>query len=122
MPPGPRRRSTLPRCSRPTRLTRCCATPPRNAWWLGEPVTRRWDAGSMRSAWIACRWRMGGRAAWVLQTGTPFQDGHVDADPIELPGIKEELGVRSSLLVPLNIGGEQRGVLLVSSAQPEYFT
>jgi two-component system OmpR family sensor kinase len=64
----------------------------------------------------------GGRTAHVFQTGTPFLDGHVDQDPEELQGIKDGLGVRSTLTVPLFVSDERRGVLLVSSAQPESFS
>jgi two-component system OmpR family sensor kinase len=64
----------------------------------------------------------GGRNVWVYQTGTPYLTGHLEADPLELDGIKWELGVRSAIISPLAIDGEARGVVLVSSAQAEQYT
>src|SRR5918998_3214740 len=64
----------------------------------------------------------GGRAVEVYQTGRPHRDGRVDADPHELLGVREALGVRSTLAVPLDVAGERRGVLQASSAQPECFS
>lgn len=64
----------------------------------------------------------GGRAVQVYETETPFRTGRQEEDPDELPGIKHRLGVRSSLMVPLPIGMETRGVLAVSSARNDFFT
>lgn len=64
----------------------------------------------------------GGRTVEVYQRGAPYRDGHVDADPGELLGIRQGLGVRSSIGVPLAVGGERRGVLLVASATAARFT
>ncbi|WP_368738234.1 GAF domain-containing sensor histidine kinase [Corallococcus exiguus] len=64
----------------------------------------------------------GGRAVQVYETETPFMTGHAEEDPDELPGIKHRLRVRSSLMVPLPIGMETRGVLAVTSAQSDFFT
>ena len=64
----------------------------------------------------------GGRTVSVFQTQQPHRDGHVDEDPEELSGVKAALGVRSTLAAPLTVGAEARGVLLVSSAQPERFS
>ncbi|GMT97530.1 hypothetical protein KH5H1_16490 [Corallococcus caeni] len=64
----------------------------------------------------------GGRAVQVYETETPFISGRLEEDPDELPGIKHRLGVRSSLMVPLPIGMETRGVLAVSSARNDFFT
>ncbi|NOK36400.1 GAF domain-containing sensor histidine kinase [Corallococcus exercitus] len=63
-----------------------------------------------------------GRAVQVFETETPFISGRQEEDPEELPGIKDRLGVRSSLMVPLPIGDETRGVLGVSSARNDFFT
>lgn len=63
----------------------------------------------------------GGRAAEVFRTGQPRRDGRVDEDPEELRGIREALGVRSALLVPLEVGGERRGVLSATSAEADFF-
>ena len=64
----------------------------------------------------------GGRAVEVYRTGNSYVDGHVDQDPEELRGIKELLRVRSSIGVPLEVGGQRRGVLLLSSLQPDRWT
>jgi len=64
----------------------------------------------------------GGRAADVFLSGRSHIDGHVDADPDELEGIKSALGVRSTMLCPLAVAGERRGVLSAVSARPEYFS
>ncbi|WP_164012438.1 GAF domain-containing sensor histidine kinase [Pyxidicoccus trucidator] len=64
----------------------------------------------------------GGRAVQVYEREQPFMTGRQDEDPEELPGIKHRLGVKSSLIVPLPIGGETRGVLGVVSAQPDFFS
>jgi DNA-binding CsgD family transcriptional regulator len=64
----------------------------------------------------------GGRAAWVFQERRPFRDGHVQQDSFELIGIRRDLGVRSTLAVPFEISGQHRGVLLVSSLEPEHFS
>ncbi|MCP3140140.1 GAF domain-containing sensor histidine kinase [Pyxidicoccus xibeiensis] len=63
----------------------------------------------------------GGRAVQVYETEQPFMTGRQQDDPEELPGIKHRLGVKSALMVPLPVGGETRGVLAVSSAQPDFF-
>jgi signal transduction histidine kinase len=64
----------------------------------------------------------GGTAARTFETGLPFRSGHLDQDPREVPGIKERLGVRSTLSVPLDVDGKRRGVIQVDSAKPEQFT
>ena len=63
-----------------------------------------------------------GKTAEVFQTGQPYHSGHVEHDPGELPGIKEGLGVRSALVVPLKVEGTRRGALQVDAVQPEQFT
>lgn len=63
----------------------------------------------------------GGRAVAVFETDAPFLSGHAETDPEELRGIIDGLGVRSTLAVPLTVGGERRGVLQASSQQPEAF-
>jgi signal transduction histidine kinase len=64
----------------------------------------------------------GGRMAEVFQTGKPWFHPRQDEDPGELPGVRNELGVRSSIGVLIEIGGQRRGVLGVQSAQRDYFT
>lgn len=64
----------------------------------------------------------GGRTVEVFRTGIPFRDGHVECDAGELSGMREGLGVRSTIAVPLPVGQGRRGVLQVTSAQPERFS
>jgi signal transduction histidine kinase len=64
----------------------------------------------------------GGQDVRVYREQRELIDGRVDEDPTELAGIREALGVRSHLAVPLRVGGELRGVLSVTSTEPERFT
>jgi two-component system, OmpR family, sensor kinase len=64
----------------------------------------------------------GGRVVHVFLTGETFVSGRLDADPEELRGIKETLKIRSKLGVPIVIAGHRRGVLMVASGKPDYFT
>ncbi len=64
----------------------------------------------------------GGKAVAVFQTGVPYLSGHVEQDPDELRGIKDALGIRSAIVVPLAVNGVRRGVLQVDTAQPDRFT
>ena len=63
-----------------------------------------------------------GRELEVYLTGTPYLTGRAEKDPGQLLGMTEGLGVRSAVIVPLDVVGERRGVLIVSSAQSEFFT
>lgn len=64
----------------------------------------------------------GGRVVQGYQTGQLYLSGDVQDDPDELAGIKEALQVKSEMLVPLDINAQRRGVVLVSSSLPAYFT
>jgi two-component system, OmpR family, sensor kinase len=64
----------------------------------------------------------GGRLVRVFQSGASFRTGHTEDDPEELLGIKQGLGVRSTLAAVIEIDGERRGVLAMTSAQPERFS
>ena len=64
----------------------------------------------------------GGRTVEVFQTGRSYRTEHADQDSEEVSGLAEKLGVRSSLMVALEVAGARRGVLLVSSATPAAFT
>ena len=63
----------------------------------------------------------GGRVVHVFKSGETFVTGRLDEDPEELRGVKEALGIRSKLGVPLEIGGVRRGVLMVASQKPDFF-
>lgn len=64
----------------------------------------------------------GGRIVEVYRSGQPYQTGQVQHDPKELPAIKEQLGVKSEIIVPFSISAEHRGVLCASSQAPDFFT
>jgi two-component system, OmpR family, sensor kinase len=64
----------------------------------------------------------GGRVVHVFLTGLTFVTGRLDEDPEELRGVKEALGLRSKLGVPLEVGGARRGVLMIASCKPDFFT
>ncbi len=64
----------------------------------------------------------GGRAPEVYVTGELYHSGQVDEDTEELLGVRQGLGVRSQVLVPLSIEGQRRGVLVASSAKADAFT
>ena len=63
----------------------------------------------------------GGKTAAVFETGQPYRTGHLDQEPDELPGVKDGLGVRSALVVPLDVEGERRGVVQADTAEPDQF-
>lgn len=64
----------------------------------------------------------GGRAAWVFLHGVSFITGHSEDDPEELAAVKRDLGVRSSVMVPLLSDTRRRGVLSVTSQEPERYS
>jgi signal transduction histidine kinase len=64
----------------------------------------------------------GGRSVDVFRSGQPYQCGDVLADEGELRGIKVGLRVQSIVAVPLDAGERRRGVVLVASLQPDFFT
>jgi DNA-binding CsgD family transcriptional regulator len=63
-----------------------------------------------------------GRSVSVFRSGQTHRSGRVDEDPDELVGITQGLGVLSQVIVPLDVGGEPRGVLAAVSAKPEFFS
>jgi len=64
----------------------------------------------------------GGRVVHVFKTGETFVTGQLDRDMNELPGVREALRIRSKLGVPLVIGGERRGMMMLASLKPDFFT
>ena len=64
----------------------------------------------------------GGRTVEVFRTGRSHRTEHADQDADEVSGLAKDLGVRSSLAVPLEVAGVRRGVLLASSATPAAFS
>jgi signal transduction histidine kinase len=63
----------------------------------------------------------GGRVVHVYKTGETFLTGQLDKDPEELKGIREALRIRSKLGVPLEFGGQRRGMLMMASVEPDFF-
>jgi two-component system, OmpR family, sensor kinase len=64
----------------------------------------------------------GGRVVWVYQRGKTFVTGNLQDDAEELRGVKEGLGIRSKIGVPLEIGGERRGMVMIASLKPDCFS
>lgn len=64
----------------------------------------------------------GGRVVYVYKTGEVYRIGNLRNDPDELLGVREGLKVESTLGVPLDVGGERRGMMLIASRQRDYFT
>jgi len=64
----------------------------------------------------------GGRAVEVFKTGKTVRCGRTDEDPLEVPGVREALKVKSHLAVPLEIGSERRGAMLLASLLPDFFS
>jgi two-component system, OmpR family, sensor kinase len=63
----------------------------------------------------------GGRVVHVYKTGETFVSGHLDQDPEELKGVKDGLRIRSKLGVPLEFGGQRRGMMMLASVKREFF-
>src|SRR6185503_12048249 len=64
----------------------------------------------------------GGCTANVFTTGETALHGNIQRDELDLPGIRDGLGVRSLLAVPVEIGGRRQGTLMLVSQTPDYFT
>jgi len=63
-----------------------------------------------------------GRAVGTYQSGQCFRCGNLRDDAGEIQGIKEGLKVQSVVTVPLDVGQRRRGVVLVSSLKPDFFS
>lgn len=64
----------------------------------------------------------GGRVVHVFETKAPYRTGRLMEDPDELKGVRETLKVQSQVGVPIELGGEVRGVLMVASSKSDFFT
>lgn len=64
----------------------------------------------------------GGRVVYVYKTGETYVTGQLQQDAEELKGVKEGLRIQSKVGVPLNIGGQRRGMMMVASLKPDFFT
>ncbi len=63
-----------------------------------------------------------GRTIEVFLTGTSYLSHHVDQDPEELVGVKVGLDVKSQIAAVFEVETLRRGVLLVVSCTPEFFS
>jgi signal transduction histidine kinase len=64
----------------------------------------------------------GGRVVHVFETKKSFRTGHLTQDPGELKGVREVLKIDSKVGVPIDVGGQIRGVLMVASLKRDFFT
>ena len=64
----------------------------------------------------------GGREVEVFETGEPYHTGDAQHDPEMLVGTTEGLGVQSALIVPLDVAGTRRGVLVAESSRADGFS
>jgi signal transduction histidine kinase len=64
----------------------------------------------------------GGRVVYVYRTGETFHTGNLLQDPEELRGVKEGLQIQSKVGVPLEVGGQRRGMMMIASLQANFFT
>jgi len=64
----------------------------------------------------------GGHTVNVYRTGETYLNNAVAEDTNELPGIRQALKVRSEIGVPLEIGGARRGMIMLASLRPDFFT
>ncbi|HLZ25336.1 MAG TPA: ATP-binding protein [Ktedonobacterales bacterium] len=64
----------------------------------------------------------GGRITEVFETGVPFVTGHANRDPTAMRGLTEGLGVRSMVVVPLDIGEDRRGIFQSASSLEDAFS
>lgn len=62
------------------------------------------------------------REVEVYSTGEAYRTGRADTDPGISAGVTEGLGVRSMLMVPLEVGGSRRGVLAAETSQVDQFS
>jgi two-component system, OmpR family, sensor kinase len=63
----------------------------------------------------------GGRMVQVFESGKGYLEDRADGDPEELRGIVEDLGIKSTLTVPLDLNGVRRGVLAAAAQAPRFF-
>jgi len=64
----------------------------------------------------------GGRVVQVFKTGKTFMTGALDQDPEELKGVKEGLKIKSKIGVPLQVGGQRRGMIMLASLQRDFYS
>jgi two-component system, OmpR family, sensor kinase len=82
------------------------------------PLGRKQQAIGMDRLPLANR----GRTVEVFLNGTSYLTGHADQDPEELVGVKVGLDVKSQIAAVFEVETLRRGVLLVVSSTPEFFS
>lgn len=83
-----------------------------------SPMARKQKALGLDRVTVAA----GGTAGLVYRTGESRLNNRLNRDLNELRGVIEDLGVRSQIGVPLDVRESRHGVLMVCSAEPDYFT
>ena len=63
-----------------------------------------------------------GPAVKVFQTGSSYVTGHLEQDPDGLPGAIDGLGVRSEMDAPMDVDGQRRGIVQVSSLATDAYS
>ncbi|HTU63508.1 MAG TPA: GAF domain-containing protein, partial [Polyangiales bacterium] len=63
----------------------------------------------------------GDPVAVVYETGVPYCTGAVQDDPTQPSGVVHGMGARSMLAVPIEVGAERRGVLALTTREPNAF-
>lgn len=58
----------------------------------------------------------------VFQTGNYYRTGHADQDPTVSRGVIKGLGVRSMIVVPLDVNHERRGLVQACSSKRDAFS
>jgi two-component system, OmpR family, sensor kinase len=64
----------------------------------------------------------GGPEVVVFHTGERYRTGHADKDPTVPRGLVKVLGVRSTIMAPLIVNGERRGVMQACSSKENAFS
>jgi two-component system, OmpR family, sensor kinase len=64
----------------------------------------------------------GGPEIVVFHTGEPYRTGHADKDPTVPAGLTKGLGVRSTIIAPMVVNGERRGVMQACSSKENAFS
>lgn len=64
----------------------------------------------------------GGTVVQVYETGKPYRTGRLRDDPTEVKGIREVLKIESEIAVPIEVGSERRGVLVITSQARDFYS
>jgi signal transduction histidine kinase len=64
----------------------------------------------------------GGRTAQVFRTGVPHHHNRLDEDAEERSDVACDLGIRSTIAMPLDVAGRRRGVVQADCYQEERFS